>query len=168
MRDPGDGFDAFVAASGPRLLRVAYLLTGDRQAAEDLLQDALERVLLKWARVQEPLPYTRQTLTRLAANRWRRRSTRPEVTLGHHDRAVGDGADGRAVRDELVRALAALPPRQRAVVVLRYLEDLSERETAAALDCSVGTVKSQASRALARLRASLTDIDDALTLGRVP
>jgi RNA polymerase sigma-70 factor (sigma-E family) len=159
-----DDFDAFVASQGSRLLGTAYLLTGDHAAAEDLVQDALERVFLQWHRVEVPLPYTVSALARLSANRWRRRARRPEVPLGQeHDPAVGDGAQQRAQRAEILQALAALPPRQRAVVVLRYLEDLSESETAEALGCSVGTVKSQAHKALATLRSRLHR-SDALTL----
>lgn len=159
---PGAEFDAFVLGQSSSLLRAAVLLTGDPAAAEDLLQDVLERLYVAWALVDEPLPYVRRALVNSSRSRWRSRSRRPELPLlAGHDAAVADRADEGAGHDRVVRALRALPPRQRAVVVLRYLEDLSEADTAALLGCSVGTVKSQASRALARLR---TQID--LTPGR--
>jgi RNA polymerase sigma-70 factor (sigma-E family) len=150
-----EDFAEFVQADATRLLRVAYLLTGNREAAEDLLQETLERVYVAWPRVDNPFAYTRRALARRSANRWRDRARRPEAPLDLATEmhvAREDGAEQRAQRDELVRALAKLGARQRAAVVLRYLEDLSEAETAAALGCSVGNVKSQTSRALARLR----------------
>jgi RNA polymerase sigma-70 factor (sigma-E family) len=153
-----EDFAEFVQADATRLLRVAYLLTGNREAAEDLLQETLERVYVAWPRVDNPFAYTRRALARRSANRWRDRARKPEAPLDLATEvhvAHADGAEQRAQRDELVRALAKLGARQRAAVVLRYLEDLSEAETAAALGCSVGTVKSQTSRALARLRVVL-------------
>jgi RNA polymerase sigma-70 factor (sigma-E family) len=160
MGGRGD-FADFVNADATRLLRIAYLLTGDREAAEDLLQDTLERVYVAWPRVENPFAYARTALVRRSANRWRDRIRRPEAPLdAAGDVPHDDGADGSeriAHRDQLTRALARLGPRQRAAVVLRYLEDLSEVETAAALGCSVGTVKSQTSRALARLRAVIDE-----------
>lgn len=159
------GFDEFVAAQASRLLRSAYLLTADRGAAEDVLQEVLERLYVAWPRVDNPVAYTRVALARRAADRWRLRSRRPEVALGaRHDVGIADGSSTVDERDRLLAALALLGPRQRAVVVLRYLEDLSEADTAAALGISLGTVKSQASRGLRRLRGILTDPCDELTL----
>lgn len=158
-RDRGADYDAFVLGASPRLLRAAYLLTGDRGAAEDLLQDVLERLYIAWPRVQDPSAYARRSLVHASTNRWRRRSRRRETQLtSEHDVGVPDLADPGAERDRVVRALAHLPAGQRAVVVLRYLEDLSEAQTAEALGCSTGTVKSQTSRALARLRDLLDDV----------
>jgi RNA polymerase sigma-70 factor (sigma-E family) len=151
----GDDFDDFVRGSATRLLRTAVLLTGDRGAAEDLLQETYERIYVHWPRIRGGAPeaYARRTLTNLAANRWRKRLRRPvEVALADHDQSRPDDSEEYAVRRELLAALQQLPPRQRAVIVLRYYEDLTEAQTAETLGCSVGTVKSQASRALDRLR----------------
>jgi RNA polymerase sigma-70 factor (sigma-E family) len=153
-----DEFADFVAADATRLLRIAYLLTGERTAAEDLLQDVLERTYVAWPRIDNPFAYARTALARHAANRWRMRARRPQVSWEDADppdpRYAGD-AERTDDRDELLRALAELPDRQRAAVVLRYLEELTEAETAAALNCSVGTVKSQTSRGLTKLRVLL-------------
>ena len=149
----GGSFDAFVTSSSDRLMGTALLLTGERGAAEDLLQDVLERLYVAWPRVRDPLAYARRALAHGATSRWRRRARGTEVSLtGAHDPAVDDASDEAADRDRLVRALARLPARQRAVVVLRFLEDQSEAQTAATLGVSVGTVKSQTSRGLERLR----------------
>lgn len=158
-------FTRFVAGNATALLRTAYLLTGDRSAAEDLLQDALERVYVAWPRVQEPYAYTRTALARASTNRWRSRSRRPELPLAGHDAALPDGTDERAEQHRVVAALNRLPARQRATVVLRYLEDLTEAATASALNCSVGTVKSQTARALARLRTELAEPSSATAAG---
>lgn len=156
MASRGDDFDEFVQGSATRLLRTAVLLTGDRQAAEDLVQETYERIYVHWPRIRggAPEPYARKTLTNLAANRWRRRLRRPaEVSLiDDHDHSGPDDSDAYAVRRQLLVALQQLPPRQRAVIVLRYYDDLTEAQTAEVLGCAVGTVKSQASRALDRLR----------------
>ncbi|TDW81079.1 MULTISPECIES: SigE family RNA polymerase sigma factor [Kribbella] len=149
----GDDFDDFVRGSATRLLRTAVLLTGDRAAAEDLVQETYERIYVRWRRIHSaPEAYAHKTLANLTANRWRSRGRKPEVALADHDRATPDGSDNFAIRDQLLAALQELPPRQRAVIVLRYYEDLTEAQTADVLGCSVGTVKSQASRALDRLR----------------
>jgi RNA polymerase sigma-70 factor (sigma-E family) len=149
-----DGFDAFVVGASGRLLRAAFLLVGDRAAAEDLLQDVLEKMFVAWPRIDEPTAYARRALAHGATNRWRRRSRKPEVPLDGHDRPAT--ADDPAVRRDIVTALASLPKGQRAVIVLRYFEDLTTEQTAAALGCSVGTVKSQTARALPRLRELLS------------
>jgi RNA polymerase sigma-70 factor (sigma-E family) len=151
-------FEEFVQDCSPRLFRTALLLAGqDRAAAEDLLQLALERAYRHWARVcrtGEPERYVQRILANASNDRWRRVARRRERPLnpGDADPPAPDQSDAVAERDFLMRALAALPPRQRTVLVLRYFNDLSEAEVADALGCSVGTVKSQASRGLARLR----------------
>lgn len=153
-----EGFDDFVATRSPRLLRTAYLLTRDWSMAEDLLQTALAKAWEAWARIQgDPEPYVRRIIVNAHATWWRRR-WRSEVPTAELPEDVAevphvDFDD----RDRLWRALGRLPRKQRAVLVLRYFEDLSEADIAAILDCSVGTVKSQASRALAKLR-----LDEAL------
>jgi len=159
-------FEGFVTAASARLLTLALLLTDRRRAeAEDLLQDVLERAYWRWPRIirnGSPEPYVRQMLVNAAVDRGRRLRRRPEAPLMPDTASpvaadqVGQSAD----RDLLLRALAALPPRQRAVLVLRYFEDLSEAQTAAVMGCSTGTVKSQASRALARLREVAGSSDD--------
>ena len=152
-------FEDFVAGSSARLFTTAKLLAGGHRAeAEDLLQGAYERAYRHWGRISrrtDPERYVRQILVNASVDRWRRLRRRPEAPLvvtGADPAATADTASAVADRDLLLRGLAALPPRQRAVLVLRYYEDLSEAQTATALGCSVGTVKSQAARGLARLR----------------
>jgi len=131
-------FDDFVRTRGNGLLRVAYLLTGDRHAAEDLLQEVLERMYVRWPHIRDaPEWYARRSLVNRANSRWRQRKRRPETTLldGAHPTAP-DHADSVAGRHSLVEALAALPGRQRAAIVLRYLDDMSIPDTARALGCS--------------------------------
>jgi RNA polymerase sigma-70 factor (sigma-E family) len=153
-------FDDFVRRRGQALCRAAFLLTGDRHLAEDLVQTALAKVYGKWSGIVakgDPGPYVRAVLVRQAIA-WRRRrwhgevptSPLPESNAADHGAAV-------ASRDRLYRALGRLPVRQRAAIVLRYYEDLSEADTAAAMGCSVGTVKSQTAKGLARLRAVMGD-----------
>lgn len=165
-RDDGE-FGAFVAGSSHRLVGTAYLLTGDRGLAEDLLQDAYERLYVAWPRVNDPEAYVRTVLSRLAVSRWRTRSRRPKESAwfsSEHEPAElirrDDSAVDHADRDVLITALRSLPPGQRAVIVLRYFADLTEAATADAMGCSVGTVKSQTSRALARLRDVLPTLDE--------
>jgi RNA polymerase sigma-70 factor (sigma-E family) len=144
-------FEEFVGARRAALVRTAYLLTGNHADAEDLVQSALIKAVPKWGRIaDDPEPYVRQILARESVNRWRVRRWR-EVHTDRVPETPDLGAD-LAGRASLRAALAALAPRQRAVIVLRYYEDLTERETAEALGISVGTVKSQARDALARLR----------------
>jgi RNA polymerase sigma-70 factor (sigma-E family) len=130
------------------------LLAGSREAGEDLLQVALERLLRQWRRIDgDPEGYLRRTLYHLAVDRWRWRSRHPEAGLTDEHAAAGsDHATTVDLRDALGRALAELPARQRAVLVLRYFEELTEAEIAEVLGCSAGTVKSAASRGLQRLR----------------
>jgi RNA polymerase sigma-70 factor (sigma-E family) len=151
-------FDDFVVASSARLFTMARLLTGGHRAeAEDLLQGAYERAYRRWGRISrrdDPERYVRQMLVNASVDRWRWLRRHPEIPLviSRADPGTADTAAAVADRDLLLRALAALPPRQRAVLVLRYFEDLSEAQTAMMLGCSVGTVKSQTARGLARLR----------------
>ena len=144
-------FEEFVGARRAALLRTAYLLTGSTDDAEDLVQVALINAVPKWGRIADnPEPYVRRILARESVSRWRGRRWREVHTdVIPEPGATSDGVDDRLA---LQSALAALAPRQRAVIVLRYYEDLTERETAEALGISVGTVKSQARDALARLR----------------
>jgi RNA polymerase sigma-70 factor (sigma-E family) len=154
----GSDFDGFVMSAAPGLLRMSVALTGDPGAAEDLLQDVLERLYVAWPRVDDPLAYARRALANASANRWRSRSRRPERPVADlPDRVVADSSDIHDERDRVRRAIATLPSRQRAVVALRFLEDLSEADTARTLGCSIGTVKSQTARALASLRQAVGD-----------
>ena len=146
-------FDAFVVSRSPGLLRTAYLLTGDQQRAEDLLQTALTKAWFAWRRIEwEPEAYVRRIMATTSASWWRRRWTGETPTSEVPDTGAPSESELAAERSDLWRALLHLPPRQRAVVVLRYLEDRSEAETAHLLGCSPGTVKSQAAKALAKLR----------------
>jgi RNA polymerase sigma-70 factor (sigma-E family) len=153
-------FEDFVRARAGSLLRTAFVLAGQNQAeAEDLLQLALERAYRHWGRIclaGEPERYVRAILANASADRWRRMARRAEQPLLSSDPGpvVADRTTDVENRDFLLRALTGLPPRQRTVLVLRYFDDLSEIETANLLGCSVGTVKSQAARGLARLRAA--------------
>ncbi|WP_233562853.1 SigE family RNA polymerase sigma factor [Micromonospora musae] len=148
-----EGLDVLVAERGQALLATAVLLTGSRVAGEDLVQAALERLMRNWNRVHgDREGYLRRTMYHLAVDRWRLRRRRPEVLTVVDPPSQADGTDALHLRQALVQALAGLPPRQRAVLVLRYWEQLSEAEAADLLGCSVGTVKSSASRGLARLR----------------
>ena len=147
-------FRAFVSARSGALGRTAYLLTGDRQLGEDLLQEALTRVASRWERVAaagDPEPYVRRVLYTCAVDSWRRK--RPREVFGEQVERAGrdEGADADR-RLMLAAALRQLAPRQRAVLVLRFYEDQTEAQTADLLGCSVSTVKSQTRDALARLR----------------
>jgi RNA polymerase sigma-70 factor (sigma-E family) len=147
--------------SSPRLLRTAYLLTGDAGHAEDVVQSALLRTARRWRSARRsPEAYARTTVANLVKDRWRSLGRRPSEAPLEHDvpLAVNDGAsdDSRLDRDLLMRAARGLPLGQRAVLVLRFFDDLSVEETARTLGITTGTVKSQTSRALARLRTALT------------
>ena len=152
-----DAFTDFVAERTPALFRVAYALTGNQHAAEDLLQNALAKAALRWTRIRgDAEPYVKRILYRDCVSNWRLRRWRRETTVAAPPERPGADPTGDAeVRLVVREALRRLPPRQRAVLVLRYLDDLSERQVADLLGCSPGTVGSQASRALARLRRSL-------------
>ncbi|UFN43512.1 SigE family RNA polymerase sigma factor [Nocardioides okcheonensis] len=150
-----DDFVAFVDARSGALLRSARLLTaGDQHAAEDLLQTALERAYVAWPRIRRKgaeEAYVRSIMTRAAIDRTRQRTRRGEVVTDEVPDVPVHQA-GPEDRDHVFALLAALTPRQRAVMVLRYYDDLSEAQIADALGCSAGAVKSHASRALATLR----------------
>ncbi|RKN50563.1 SigE family RNA polymerase sigma factor [Micromonospora endolithica] len=140
-----EGFDDFVVTRSPRLLRTAFLLTRDWALAEDLLQTALARAWEAWRRVEgDPEPYVRRIIVNAYASSWRRR-WRGELPTADLPEPAGlaDPYANLDDRERLWRALGALPRRQRAVLVLRYFEDLSEAETAEALGCSIGTVKNR-------------------------
>lgn len=154
-----EGFNDFVATRSARLLRVAFLLTHDWARAEDLLQTALARAWFAWGRIRsDPEPYVRRILVTTYASWWRRRWNGEHPTEQERlpERSAPDEHGPLDDRDALWRALKRLPKRQRAVVVLRYFEDLSEAEVADMLGTTVGTVKSQASKALAKLRVDPT------------
>lgn len=169
--DPDAEFAAFVRAASAELGRVAWYLCGDPVRAEDLLQQALLRTYLAWGRVRDgdPVAYTRRVLTNARIDSWRK-ARRETVTdpLQMPVPAADDGAGARAERDRLGRALRALPAQQRRVVVLRHLVGLSEAETAAELGVSLGTVKSTASRGLARLRDLLAEPSTSTLEGSPP
>ncbi|MGC4877929.1 SigE family RNA polymerase sigma factor [Micromonospora sp. DT43] len=162
MQVTDDGFREFVEIRYADLMRTAYLLTGSRHAAEDLVQSALMRVMRRWRQVNDPVAYVRRIMANERVSLWHRFGSR-EFLAGvtgawrlHAERGrSSDVADDVVVRDEVLSALHTLPPRMRAVLVLRYWEDLPEAQIAQMLGCSIGTVKSQASRGLVRLRAVL-------------
>ncbi|MFL6239688.1 MAG: SigE family RNA polymerase sigma factor [Actinomycetes bacterium] len=157
MTSEPEGFREFVAARSPALLRTAWMLTGDAQLAEDLLQTALARTWPHWSRLRDGHPemYVRKAMTNAQHASWRRR-WRGEIPTGElPDTPAGDSYAYADDRDALSRALRLLPLRQRHVVVLRYYDDLSEADVATLLGCSVGTVKSQAAKGLAKLRLAL-------------
>jgi RNA polymerase sigma-70 factor (sigma-E family) len=149
-------FSDFVDANARRLHQTAWLLTGDWASAQDLVQATLEKCWLKWARIgahPSPEGYARQVMMSIFF-RWRRRRWVGEYPHAEvPDQPADDVLAARELRDAIAQAMLALPPRQRAVIALRYFDDLSEEQTARMLGCSTGTVKSQGSRALAKLRA---------------
>jgi RNA polymerase sigma-70 factor (sigma-E family) len=154
-----EDFEAFVAARYGALLRTAYLLTGNHHDAEDLVQQSLVKAVGAWGRMKgDPEPYVRTILVRQNVSQWRRRRWREVSTDRPPDTTILEApADDRLV---LLRALDLLAPRQRAVVVLRYYEDLSEAQIAHVLGIAPGTVKSQARDALRRLRDVVTELAD--------
>lgn len=150
--DTSADFDEFVVARSSRLLRTAYLLTRDHLLAEDLLQTALTKAWFSWSRIErDPEPYVRKILVNTYASWWRRRWNGEHA---HDEVPEPEPLDDEHTeqRHDLWAAMGRLPRRQRAVVVLRYVEDLSEAETARLLGVTTGTVKSQSSKALAKLR----------------
>jgi len=150
-------FADFVAARSGALMRVAYLLTGDQHAAEDLLQTALTKAAARWGRIHtSPEAYVRQVMYREQVSGWRRRARRRETTMADVPDQAAAAADISAeTRLSVQQALRALPARKRAVLVLRYFEDLPEAQVASILGCSVGTVRSQTHKAITQLRAAL-------------
>lgn len=163
-------FDSFVRARTPALLRSAYLLTGDQHLAEDLVQSALARTHRSWGRLHDTgnaEAYTRRIMYHLQVSWWRRRRVRESVTgevpePRRHD--VTDHASQTSLRLTLRDALARLSAKQRAVLVLRFFEDRSEAEAAELLGVTVGTVKSQTSKALAKLRAVAPELAELYVL----
>lgn len=159
-----DDFDEFVAGNLEQLLTTAYLITWDAGEAEDLVQECVFKVARRWPRVRgmaQPRAYARRILVNLALDDARGRARRRGELDGVSavtDEAARDLLVGLEARAELLDALARLTPRQRAVLVLRYFNDLTEAQTAEVLGCSPGTVKSNASRGLARLREVLAPI----------
>jgi RNA polymerase sigma-70 factor (sigma-E family) len=157
---PSDAeYAEFVHVSWPRLYRTAYLLVADHGLAEDLVQTALARTYVAWPRIEDPnaaTAYARTCVTNEALTWFRRRGWRAEVVGEPSSEQPADHQDP-ATRPTLLAALRQLAPRQRAVIVLRYYADASVAETAQTLGCSTGTVKSQTSDALAKLRVLLGD-----------
>ncbi len=153
-------FDQFVAARSTRLLRTAYLLTRDHALAEDLLQTALAKAWFSWGRIErDPEPYVRKILVNTYVSWWRRKWNGEQAHAEPPEpEPVREDVDGR---HDLWVAMGRLPRRQRAVIVLRFVEDLTEAETARLLGVATGTVKSQTSKALANLR-----VDPALALAK--
>lgn len=164
MRDRAD-FERYVEQRSARLLRTAYLLCRDWGTAEDLLQTALAKAWSAWRRVgDDPDPYVYRILANTHASWWRRR-WRAEVPTGVLPDVAGEDPTGEiGVREAVRHALAGLPDRQRAVIVLRYFADLPDPRIAEILGCSVATVRSQASRALAKLRVDPAAVA-AITMG---
>jgi RNA polymerase sigma-70 factor (sigma-E family) len=165
-------FQGFVVGRWPRLMRTAFLLTGEQHAAEDLVQTTLEQVYVAWRRVgsaDEPEAYVRRVMINAHARRHRRKLKEflaPKDDSGLN-REVPDSGDPIARADDrgaLITALTQLPPRQRQAVVLRYWEDLSESQAAEAMGCSVGAVKSNAAKGIAKLRA-IPGLADMVTNG---
>jgi RNA polymerase sigma-70 factor (sigma-E family) len=160
VRQPSDvaAYSEFVAARSGSLFRTACLVIGDHQLAQDLLQESLVRVYVAWPRLRDVTKaeaYTRRVIVTTAIS-WRRRRSFHERPTEHSAEVAGaDAFDAVVGRDELWGELRRLPPRQRAAVVLRFCEDLSETQTAQLMGCSVGTVKKQVFLALRKLRTHL-------------
>ena len=153
-------FAGFVSARSAALHRCAYLMVGDVGLAQDLVQEALTKTYVAWPRLRDTAnaeAYTRKAITTTAIGWFRRRSWSERPTDRHDDGSRPGHEDHVAERDWLWAALLELPVRQRAAMVLRYYEDLTEAQTAEALGCAVGTVKSQVSAALSKLRERLGD-----------
>jgi len=156
--DSEQEFCSFVTARSHALFRTAYLLTGHAQAAEDLVQTALTKLAVRWSRVDQPEAYVRRIMYHQQVSRWRLRSWGRETVVDEVPDRIDDRADDPDLRLTLQQALARLSRGQRAVVVLRYFEDMPEANVAALLGIGTGTVRSQCSRALARLRVLCPDL----------
>lgn len=156
-------FTAFVVERGQALLRIAHAMTGDRQAAEDLVQNALAKAYARWPRIHgDAEAYVRKIIYNDRVSAWRRPVHRNEVTVADVPERAQPGRHDHDVSERLAlrSALLSLPARQRAVLVMRYLEDRSVEETAEVLGCRPGTVASQASRALAKLRDLVSGVEE--------
>ena len=156
-----DSFEQFVRARTPQLLRTAYLLTGDQHSAEDLVQAALERAAAAWWRVRRQAnaeAYVRQVMYRLQVSRWRSRRVRERLDADPPERAEPEPYAAVDLRLCLQQALSRLTPHQRAVLVLRFYDDMSVEQAAEVLGCSTGTVKSQTHLALRRLRETAPEL----------
>ncbi len=153
-----DELAEFVRARYHHLVRRAYLLTGSQPAAEDLVQEALARCCASWRRqpIAQPDAYLQRVMVNLLVSRSRLRRFREDPTDAVPERGVADTSATHAERDAVWRALRATPPRQRAVLVLRFYEDMTEAEIAAELGVAIGTVRSQTAKGLARLRRTTT------------
>jgi RNA polymerase sigma-70 factor (sigma-E family) len=152
-------FGEFVRARWSALFRTAYLLAGSRPEAEDLVQDALARTCVRWGSIRDKRAadaYVRRIMVHQASRGWRR-NRRERASAELPDSGHDGGIESHETHLDLSKRIQALPPHMRAVLVLRYYEDLSEADTARELGCSVGAVKSQAHRAIKRLRAALGD-----------
>jgi RNA polymerase sigma-70 factor (sigma-E family) len=151
---PVDVLEELLALKSEQLLRTAVLLAGSQEDGEDLLQAALERVFRHWRTIRgDPEGYLRRTLYHLATDGWRRkRAWRARLGLLGRPETQPDGTDAIDNRDQLLRLLRELPPRQRTAIVVRYWEELTEAQAAQAMGCSTGAVKSATSRGMRRLR----------------
>ncbi|MGW1505532.1 SigE family RNA polymerase sigma factor [Streptomyces mirabilis] len=162
--DPGEDFQSFVATRSGALFRGALALTGSREAAEDLVQETLERTFRRWrtiAGVDAPDAYVRRIMVNLANNRWKRfRRVVPQQDAGDNRSAPGDEHGRIGIRDQLVRALQRLPIGMRTVVVLRYFHDLSDAEIAEDLRITPSAVRSQLTRGLEKLRAQIPALSE--------
>jgi RNA polymerase sigma-70 factor (sigma-E family) len=162
MSEPESEFAAFYVATWPRLFRTTYAVAGDRQLTEDALQTAFAQAWSRWSRVSaanDPVAYVRRMAINAALARHRRAFSRRETSVPELPEPTEAPAAGMDDREAIWQVIRILPPRQRAVVVLRYYEDLSEREIADVLGCRPGTVKSHAAAALATVRAALGDVE---------
>jgi len=166
MSERDQAFVEFVEVASPSLRRTAYLISGDRHRADDIVQDAFYKLYLHWpkvARAGNQFAYARRMVVNAAYDGGRRPWRREVATaVIPEPPATADFASGHADRDQVLDALRSLGPRQRACVVLRYYEDLSVEQTAEALGCSEGTVKSQAARGLETLRKAMRRTSPAL------
>ncbi|GAA0987361.1 SigE family RNA polymerase sigma factor [Acrocarpospora macrocephala] len=159
------GFREFVSARSPALMGLAYLLTGgDQHAAEDLVQASLAKAVPRWGRIDDPEAYVKRIMYHQQVSVWRLAWRRHETSVAEPpERIAADRTGTVDLRLALRQALSRLTPRQRAVLVLRYFEDLPEDEIARIMGCSVGTVRSTAHRSLARLRAAATELTQEVT-----
>ncbi len=162
MKD-SEGFTQFVEVRSTTLVRLGYVLTGDRHLAEDLLQTALLKIAQRWGRIGDPLAYAKRIMINESNSWWRRRKIREHPIDGAPEQpSAEDTAESVARRDIFVQALRRLSAKQRTVLVLRYFEDMSEADAAEVMGCTVGTVKSQTHYALKKLRQlapELTQLD---------